>query len=114
MDRMAHLKKQLENLARTIVDIRVHTTDISREEVLAFVRDEALQDEQFSANMWMRAITRSPQLTFYWLGYEQVMGLYEDVRSAHGDAFVLREFMDGMMELGPVPVRHYRRLMLGE
>ena len=114
LDRLAHLKKQLENIARTIVDIRVHTTDISREEVLTFVRDEALQDEQFSANMWMRAITSSPQLTFYYLGYEQVMGLYRDARAERGDDFVLRDFTDGMMQLGPVPVRHYRRLFLGE
>ncbi len=112
LDRLAHLKKQLENIARTIVDIRVHTTDISSEEVLAFVRDEALQDEQLASNMWMRAITSSPQLTSYYLGYRQVWDLYEDVRRERGDGFVLREFMDGMMELGPVPVRHYRERML--
>lgn len=112
LDRLAHLKKQLENIARTIVDIRVHTTDVSRQEVLAFVRDEALQDEQFAANMWMRSITSSPQLTFYYLGYRQVVDLYDEVRRSRGESFVLREFMDGMMQLGPVPVRHYRRLFL--
>ena len=112
LDRLAHLKKQLENIARTVVDIRVHTTDMTRQEVLAFVRDKALQDEQFAANMWMRAITSSPQLTFYYLGYRQVRDLYEDVRRARGEEFVLREFMDGMMSMGPVPVRHYRAMLL--
>jgi len=110
--RLAHLKKQMENIARTIVDIRVHTQGMTREEVLAFARDEALQDEQFASNLWTRTITSSPQLTFYWLGYEQVMGLYRDVRAARGDAFVLSEFMDGMMEVGPVPVARYRERML--
>lgn len=110
--RLAHLKKQLENIARTIVDIRVHTTGISREEVMLFLRDEASQDEQLAANMWMRTLTSAPQLTFYYLGYEQVRGLYEEVRAARGDDFVVRQFMDGMMELGPVPVRHYRQRML--
>ncbi len=109
--RLAHLKKQLENIARTIVDIRVHTTGISEQEVMAFLRDEALQDEQLAANMWMRTLTSAPQLTSYYLGYEQVWGLYQDVRAARGDGFVLRQFMDGMMELGPVPVRHYRQRM---
>jgi len=113
LDRLAHLKKQLENVARTIVDVRVHTRDMTRDELLRFVRDEALQDEQFAANMWVRAITSSPQLTTYHLGYRQVMGLYEEVRRARGPAFRLREFMDGMMTLGPVPVRHYRERMLG-
>lgn len=40
------------------------------------------------------------------------MGLYEDVRKAKGEAFDLRAFMDGMMEMGPVPVTHYRRRMV--
>ncbi|MEZ5332796.1 MAG: DUF885 domain-containing protein [Thermoanaerobaculia bacterium] len=110
--RLAHLKKQMENIARTIVDIRVHTKGMTRDEVLTFARDEAFQDEQFAGNLWTRTITSSPQLTFYWLGYEQVMGLYEDVRAARGDAFRLSEFMDGMMELGPVPVARYRERML--
>jgi len=109
LDRLAHLKKQLENIARTIVDIRVHTTDASREEILAFVRDEALQDEQLAGNMWMRSITSSPQLTYYYLGYRRVWDLYDAVRTARGDDFVLREFMDGMMTLGPVSVEHYWR-----
>ncbi|MFQ5527305.1 MAG: DUF885 domain-containing protein [Thermoanaerobaculia bacterium] len=112
LDRLAHLKKQLENIARTIVDIRVHTQEMSRDEVLRFVRDEALQDAQFAGNMWRRAITSSPQLTSYYLGYRQVHGLYEETRALRGSDFVLREFMDGMMELGPVPIRHYRAMML--
>jgi uncharacterized protein (DUF885 family) len=114
LPRVAHLKKQLENIARTIVDIRVHTTAVSREEILAFLRDEALQDEQFAGNMWMRSITSAPQLTTYYLGYRQVWELYQDVKAARGDEFVLREFMDGMMEMGPVAVRHYRARMLPE
>lgn len=112
LDRLAHLKKQMENISRTIVDIRVHTRDMPKEEVLRYVREEALQDEQFAGNMWVRAITSSPQLTFYHLGYRQVMDLYEDVRAAKGESFDLRAFMDGMMEMGPVPVAHYRKRML--
>jgi uncharacterized protein (DUF885 family) len=112
LDRLAHLKKQMENIARTIVDIRVHTRGMKRESVLAYVRDEALQDEQFASNMWTRSITSAPQLTYYFLGYEQVFGLYEEVRAARGDAFELKAFMDAMMELGPVPVRYYRNRLL--
>jgi len=108
LDRVAHLKKQMENIARTIADIRVHTKGISREELARFLRDDAIQDAQFSSNMWTRAITSAPQLTFYYLGYREVRGLYDDVRRARGPAFRLRDFMDGMMQDGPVPVEHYR------
>ena len=114
LDRLAHLKKQMENIARTVVDVRVHVAGMERGEVLRFVKEEALQDDQFAGNMWVRAITSSPQLTSYWLGYRRVMGLYENVKAARGEDFALREFMDGMMEMGPVGVRHYRERMLGD
>ena len=80
LPRLAHLKKQLENAARAIVDVRVHTRDMTREEALALVRDEALQDEQLAANLWVRAITSSPQLASYHLGSAQVSDALREIQ----------------------------------
>jgi Bacterial protein of unknown function (DUF885) len=106
-ERLAHLKKQLENIARTIVDIRVHTENPSRDEVIRFVKGEALQGDQLASNMWTRAITSSPQITSYFLGYRKVQQAYDLARAAGGESFDLQKFMDGMMELGPVNLDHY-------
>jgi uncharacterized protein (DUF885 family) len=112
--RAAHLKKQMENIARAIVDIRVHTEGMDRDAVIGFVQEEALQGAQFASNMWSRALSNSPQITSYWLGYEQVSGLYRDVQAARGDAFVLRDFMDGVVESGSLPVTAHREVLVGE
>ncbi len=105
---LAHYKKQLENIARTIVDIRVHTGGMTRDEVVRFVKGEALQGDQLAANMWMRSITSPVQLTTYYLGYREMRAVYDEARRKSGPAFDLRAFMDGMMRLGPVAVSHYR------
>jgi hypothetical protein len=107
LPRLAHLKKQLENIARTIVDIRVHTGNMSREEMVRFVKDEALQGEQLANNMWTRTLTSSPQITTYYLGYAKVTEVYNADRATEADKFDLCRFMDGMMELGPVRLEHY-------
>jgi Bacterial protein of unknown function (DUF885) len=107
LPRLAHLKKQLENIARTIVDIRVHTENMSREEMVRFVKEEALQGEQLANNMWTRTLTSSPQITTYYLGYAKVTEVYEAARAVEGNKFELRRFMDGMMRLGPVRLEHY-------
>jgi hypothetical protein len=107
LPRLAHLKKQLENIARAIVDIRVHTENMSREEMVRFVKEDALQGDQLANNMWTRTLTSSPQITTYYLGYAKVTQVYEAARAAAGDGFELRRFMDGMMELGPVRLEHY-------
>jgi uncharacterized protein (DUF885 family) len=57
--------------------------------------------------MWTRAITTSPQITSYYLGYQKVRQAYDAARAAAGDHFELRKFTDGMMELGPVRLEHY-------
>src|SRR6185369_13808676 len=101
-ERIAHLKKQLENCARAIVDVRVQALGLSREEVMRFVRDEALQDPQLAANLWQRTMTSAPQLVTYHLGYRQIDALYRAARERPG--FTLREFSDGMVRLGAVPV----------
>jgi hypothetical protein len=107
LPRLAHLKKQLENIARTIVDIRVHTENMSREEMVRFVKEEALQGDQLANNMWTRTLTSSPQITTYYLGYAKVTEVYNAARAAEGDKFDLCRFMDGMMDLGPVRLEHY-------
>jgi uncharacterized protein (DUF885 family) len=107
LERLAHLKKQLENIARTIVDIRVHTQNMTRDDVIRFVKEEALQDDQFATNMWTRTLTSSPQITTYYLGYAKVREVYDAARAARGDRFQLHDFMDGMMTLGPVRLEHY-------
>ena len=107
LPRLAHLKKQLENIARTIVDIRVHTGKMSREEMVRFVKEEALQGDQLANNMWTRTLTSSPQITTYYLGYAKVTEVYNAARTTEGDKFDLWRFMDGMMELGPVRLEHY-------
>jgi uncharacterized protein (DUF885 family) len=112
LDRLAHLKKQMENIARAIVDVSVHTKAMTRDEVIRFVREEALQDAQFASNMWTRSITSPTQIPTYYIGYRQVTDLYNDVKKARGEKFKLKDFMDGMLAPGPVPVARCREMLL--
>jgi hypothetical protein len=80
---------------------------MSREEMVRFVKEQALQGDQLANNMWTRTLTSSPQITTYYLGYAKVTEVYNAVRAAESDKFDLCRFMDGMMELGPVRLEHY-------
>ena len=113
LDRVAHLKKRLENIARLIVDIRVHTTDATEDEILRFVRDEALQDEQFAANMWRRALLSSPQLASYDLGSRRIYDVYESERARLGPDFDAGAFVRTMTGLGSVSLDAYEELFEG-
>ncbi|HWS27484.1 MAG TPA: DUF885 family protein [Xanthomonadales bacterium] len=110
-ERLAHYKKQLENIARLIADIVVHTENWDEPQLAQFLADEALLDAQFAANMWRRAMLTSPQLTTYHQGYRDIHAIWLDWRRLHPDR-PLHEFVDGMLALGAVPVREYRAELL--
>lgn len=110
-ERLAHYKKQLENIARLIADISVHTEGWDQTRLLRFLSEDALLDAQFANNMWQRAVLSSPQLTTYHLGYRDIHGIWLDWRQQHPDR-PLREFVDGMLKLGAVPVHEYRDALL--
>ncbi len=108
---LAHYKKQLENCTRAIVDIRVHTTEVSREEIARFVRDEGLQDEQLGGNLWFRTLTSAPQIVTYHIGYREISALYREARAHDGDKFNLRAFNDRLLSHGAIPLHFYREAM---
>ena len=110
-ERIAHYKKQLENIARLVADIAVHTEGWDEARLSRFLAEEALLDAQFAANMWQRAALTSPQLTTYHLGYRDIHALWLDWRHRHPEA-PLRSFVDGMLAQGAVPVREYRDMLL--
>ena len=108
LERLAHYKKQLENCTRAIVDIRVHTTNVSRAEIARFVRDEGLQDEQLGGNLWFRTLTSAPQIVTYHIGYGEISALYREARAHDGDKFNLRAFNDRLLSHGAIPLHYFR------
>jgi uncharacterized protein (DUF885 family) len=103
----------MENIARTIVDIRVHTKGMTREAMGRLVREEALQGEQLATNMWTRTLTTAPQITTYYLGARQIRDLHDAVRARDGASFSLPRFMDAMVAEGSVPIPALRERLLG-
>jgi len=101
LERLAHLKKALENCARAIVDIRVHAMGATRAEVDHIARDEALQDPQLAENLWQRTLTSAPQIVTYHLGSNRFRALYQAARKRTG--FTVRAFTDALMRQGAFP-----------
>jgi len=107
-ERLAHYKKQLENITRLIADISVHTEGWSEAQLTAFATEEALMDEQFAANLWKRTWFSSPQLTTYHLGYRDLHALWSAWLSRNRSRAPTRDFVDAALSLGAVPIREYR------
>ena len=108
-ERLAHYKKQLENITRVIADISVHTLAWDENQLTQFATREGLMDAQFASNLWRRAMFSSPQLTTYHLGYRDIQVLWQSWLSRRNANAPVREFVDAMLSEGAVPLAVYRR-----
>jgi uncharacterized protein (DUF885 family) len=104
LDRLAHLRKRLENATRAYTSVQVHCFGWGKEEVARFAVEEGLLAPQFALNLWDR-VTGSPlQLTSYFLGFRKFTKLLEDEKERLGESFRLKSFCDGVLQAGAVSI----------
>ena len=111
LEKISEQHTRVRMLARAIVDIRLHHGICTFDEAVQYYQDivgmplevataEATKNSMFPCTAIM-----------YWLGTSRILALREQVRSARGDAFVLREFHDELLSRGAIPVPLVATLM---
>ncbi len=104
---LAHLRKRLENANRAYTSMQVHCNDWTQEQVMEFSTETSLLAPQFAKSLWGR-IMRSPmQLTSYFLGGQQFTDLLASEKARLGEQFNLKDFMDTIMQIGPIPIDEF-------
>lgn len=110
LDRLAHLRKRLENATRAYTSVQAHCRGWTKQQILDFAVGEGLLAPQFATNLWDR-ITASPlQLTSYFLGFKMFTEVLEDQRDHLGDDFSLQVFCDSVLKAGAVPIDYFPAL----
>lgn len=108
--RLQQLKMQARMTINTILDIGVHSRDMSETEAMELMRDRGYQEEGEAAGKWRRVLLTAGQLPTYFVGYLAVKELANDLRVLHPD-WTLREIHDLMLSYGSPAPRHVRELV---
>ena len=103
--RLAGLKFYLRAVANAILDHKMHCSDMSDDEALRFLTEEAFQAEGEARLKIIRAKQSSVQLSYYFVGKMALMHLRQQVQREQGSAFDLGRFHQAILEEGSVPVR---------
>ncbi|MBM3726385.1 MAG: DUF885 domain-containing protein [Acidobacteria bacterium] len=98
------LKHLLRVAANTVLDIRLHTMNMSDEEAMSLMMERTFQERHEAEAKLRRAKLTSVQLPTYFAGYREMLRLRDQVKQARGGAFTLRGFHDDLLRLGAVPV----------
>jgi len=104
-------KFQLRGACNTILDYSVHVLNMSEEDALKLLMQEAFQTETEARGKWRRVQLSSVQLTSYFAGFSEIYEFREQQKLALGEHFNLKDFHNRFLSYGSVPVKVIRGLM---
>lgn len=107
-------KWNLRAVVNTILDYQVQVLQMTQEQALDMLINEAFQEQTEADGKWRRATLSQVQLVSYFNGYAEIYAFREELKNLMGDQFDLRDFHNKFLSFGSAPVPVIRRLMLDE
>lgn len=109
---LVNYKWALRMLANAILDVRLHTQQMSDQEALALMMNRTFQERAEAEGKLRRAKLSSTQLPSYFLGWREWWRLRGDLARREKAKFSLADFHDRALAVGAVNLRSLRRLLL--
>ncbi len=106
--RLNQLKFYLRAVANTILDHKMHCTEMTDQEALAFLTQEAYQSEGEARLKIIRAKQSSVQLSTYFAGRMAHYRLRQQIQRELGDAFNLGRYHEAVLENGSIRWSFFR------
>jgi uncharacterized protein (DUF885 family) len=111
---LMYYKWNLRSTCNTILDYSVHTKNMSRDEALSLLQDEAFQQKGEAEGKWKRVSVTQVQLCCYFTGYTEIYDFRQELKNKKGDKFSLKQFHEQFLSYGSAPVKYIRELMMKE
>ncbi|MGQ0773953.1 MAG: DUF885 domain-containing protein [Pseudonocardiales bacterium] len=108
--RMQQLKMQLRMTINAILDVRVHTRGMTRQEAMRLMVERGHQEQGEAVGKWRRALLTSTQLSTYFVGYTEVADLADRLAAEH-PGWSTRQRHDALLAHGSPPPRHLASLL---
>jgi len=106
------LKGELRAIANAILDVRMHTKNMSDQQAMDLMIQDTFQERTEAEQKLQRAKLTSAQLPTYFVGVTEWMRLRNEAREKEGAAFSLKRFHDRALAEGALPMPTLRRILL--
>jgi len=110
--RMVMRKIRLRVISNAILDIKMHTMNMSDQEAMDLMTKESFQTQAEAEGKLQRAKLSSTQLPTYYVGIREWFALRKKYQAAAGKNFNLLKFHDLVLDEGPLPVPVVEKLVM--
>ena len=110
--RMVMRKIRLRVISNAILDIKMHTMNMTDQEALDLMTKESFQTQAEADGKLQRVKLSSTQLPTYYVGIREWFALRQKYQAAAGKNFNLQKFHDLVLDEGPLPVPVVEKLVM--
>jgi hypothetical protein len=114
LERASEQQSRVRMLARTIVDISLHTGLMSFDDAVDYYEGEVGMPRAAATAEATKNSMFPGTAVMYWLGTQGILDLRDAVQSRDGGAFSYRAFHDALLSRGAIPVLLAAKLLLAE
>ena len=111
---LMYYKWNLRSTCNTILDYSVHTKNMTKEDAMNLLMNEAFQQKTEAEGKWKRVSVTQVQLCCYFTGYSEIYDFREELKKQMGDKFNLKKFHEKFLSYGSAPVKYIKELMVAE
>lgn len=111
---LMYYKWNLRTTCNMILDYSVHTKNMSKEQAMSLLIDEAFQQQAEAEGKWTRVSVSQVQLGSYFSGYTEIYDFRELLKKEQGGSFNLKNFHEKFLSYGSAPVKYIKELMQQE
>jgi len=108
---LMYYKWNLRSTCNTILDYSVHVKNMTQEEAMHLLVDEAFQQQAEAEGKWRRVSVTQVQLCSYFTGYTEIYDLREELKKKMGNDFNLKKFHEKFLSYGSAPVKYIKEMM---
>lgn len=110
--RISYLKVWLRAVGNTILDVRMQTMNMTDDQAMSFMMNDAFQTRAEAEGKLRRAKLSSTQLPTYYVGTSEWWRLRRAYEAAKGKDFTLIDFHDRALDQGALPVPWLGNILL--
>ncbi len=111
---LSYYKWNLRSTCNTILDVSVHTKNMSQEDAMDLLVRQAFQQQTEAEAKWHRVQVSNVQLDCYFTGFKEITDLREDYKKQKGTSYKLKDFNERFLSYGCSPVKYIGQLLLSK
>ena len=108
---LMYYKWNLRSTCNTILDYGVHVNNLSKEDAINLLVNEAFQQKAEAEGKWKRVSVTQVQLCSYFTGFKEIYDFREELKQKQGGKFNLKQFHEKFLSYGSAPVKYIKELM---